>query len=165
MKKITGTEVNYYFICKRKLWLYQHHIQMEFGFENVQIGKMISEETYKRKKKEIRIDNLISMDNVDWEKKVVHEVKKTNKMEESHIWQLLYYIFYLKKFKGLEGFSGQIDYPKLKLTKEIFLTEELENELEEILKSIDRIHLGKIPTEFPSKRICKSCAYEEFCFS
>ena len=33
----TGTQVNYYAVCKRKLWLFSHDIEMER--ENVQIGK------------------------------------------------------------------------------------------------------------------------------
>ena len=27
--RITGTHINYYFICKRKLWLYSNGIQLE----------------------------------------------------------------------------------------------------------------------------------------
>ncbi|MDK2979339.1 MAG: CRISPR-associated exonuclease Cas4, partial [Bacteroidales bacterium] len=26
---VRGTQINYYFVCKTKLWLFSHHIQME----------------------------------------------------------------------------------------------------------------------------------------
>jgi len=31
---VTGSNINYYFICKRKLWLFAHSIQMEQESEN-----------------------------------------------------------------------------------------------------------------------------------
>ena len=49
-------------------------------------------------------------------------------MEEVHEFQLLYYIYYLKQ-KGVENLSGQIDYPKLRQTKQVELTIEKELEL------------------------------------
>ncbi|MEM3489504.1 MAG: Dna2/Cas4 domain-containing protein, partial [Nitrososphaerota archaeon] len=27
--KFTGTQVNYYFVCKRKLWFFSHNIELE----------------------------------------------------------------------------------------------------------------------------------------
>ncbi len=37
----TGTEVGYYFICKRKLWWFHHGVQVEHENERVQIGKIV----------------------------------------------------------------------------------------------------------------------------
>ena len=48
---------------------------------------------------------------------VIHEVKLTDSMEQAHEMQLLYYLYYLKRWKGVEGLRGQIDYPKLRETK------------------------------------------------
>ena len=36
--KISGLKVNYYFICKRKLWLFDRKITMEETFEKVILG-------------------------------------------------------------------------------------------------------------------------------
>ena len=44
----------------------------------------------------------------------VHEVKKSNKMETAHRFQLLYYMHYLKNKKGIQDIKGVIDYPKIK---------------------------------------------------
>lgn len=40
---VTGTEFNYYHICRRKLWLFSHGIQMEHTSDNVLIGKLIDD--------------------------------------------------------------------------------------------------------------------------
>ena len=45
-QNVTGTQINYYFICKTKLWLFSHHIQMEHENEDVQIGKLIHDTRY-----------------------------------------------------------------------------------------------------------------------
>ena len=98
--KINGAQINYYFICKTKLWLFSHNIQMEQESDTVSLGKQLHESTYKRDK-DFLIDNLINIDFIRKKKNIeVHEVKKTQKMELSHEYQLLYYLYYLKKEKG-----------------------------------------------------------------
>jgi CRISPR/Cas system-associated exonuclease Cas4 (RecB family) len=37
--RITGTKIAYYFLCKRKLWLFSHNITFEQESEDVKIGK------------------------------------------------------------------------------------------------------------------------------
>ena len=51
--KITGVMIYYYFICKRKLWYFCHQITMEDGNENVQLGKLLDENSYARDDKHI----------------------------------------------------------------------------------------------------------------
>lgn len=51
MKKITGVMVYYYFVCKRKLWLFGNDLDMEHTSELVGIGKLIDETSYSREKK------------------------------------------------------------------------------------------------------------------
>ena len=46
--QIRGTQINYYFICKAKLWLFSHHIQMEQESELVSLGKMLHKDSYTR---------------------------------------------------------------------------------------------------------------------
>lgn len=52
----------YYYVCKRKLWYFYHEIQMEQESENVAIGKLLDETSYKREDKHINIDNVINID-------------------------------------------------------------------------------------------------------
>lgn len=164
MKSINGTQINYYFICKTKLWLFSHNIQLEDESDNVKLGKILHEDSFKRDK-EFLIDNLINVDFIKFTDCIeVHEVKKTQKMEKSHKYQLLYYIYYLKNEKGIENIKGFLDYPKNRKKKEIFLTEENEKELIKIIGDINEINSSEMPKPKKSK-ICRKCAYFEFCFS
>ena len=56
-EKITGIMLYYYFVCKRKLWLFYNGISMEDENENVQIGKFLDENTYCNERKHIIINN------------------------------------------------------------------------------------------------------------
>ena len=48
--------------------------------------------------------------------------------------------------------------------KEVFLTKEKEDELVKIIEDIDNIIKNNMPKPKKSK-ICRKCAYFEFCFS
>ena len=160
--RVTGVMINYYFICKRKLWYFSHGIQMEQEHDNVIIGKLIDENSYGREKKHILIDGIINIDFMDG-MKVIHEVKKSKSIEEAAQWQLKYYIYYLKK-KGIDGVKGVIDYPTLKQRVKIELTQEDEVEVEKILEEIQGIVSdSKIP-DLLNNKVCKSCAYYEMCY-
>ena len=161
LTKFTGTEVGYYFICRKKLWWFHHGIQMEQESDRVKLGKLVHEKSYERKKKEISIDNKIVL---DWQADgVIHEVKLTDSMEEAHEFQLLYYIFYLKQ-KGVEGLTGQIDYPKLRQTREIELTAEKESELKQALREMGKIVTLDKPPTAEYMKICRSCSFAELCW-
>ena len=161
-KDITGVMVYYYEVCKRKLWYFYNEIQMEQGNEAVAIGKTIDEETYKRDKKHINIDNIINIDFIR-SKGILHEVKKSNKIEEASILQVKYYLYFLQK-RGVDNIKAQIDYPLLKKNIEVELTELDIKNIEEILDDIKVIVEKNIPPELDKKRICKSCAYYDLCF-
>ena len=161
---INGTQINYYFICKTKLWLFSHNIKLEHESDNVRLGKILHEDSFKREK-DYLIDNLINVDFIKFTDSVeIHEVKKTQKMEKSHEYQLLYYMHYLKNEKDIDNIKGFLNYPKNRKKEEIFLTEEKEEKLIEIIKEINKINEGKMPKP-KKKRICNKCAYLEFCFS
>lgn len=161
-KEITGVMVYYYEVCKRKLWYFYNEIQMEQGNENVEIGKAIDEETYKRNKKHINIDNIINIDFIR-SKGILHEVKKSNKIEEASILQVKYYLYFLKK-REVDNIKGKIDYPLLKQSIDVELTDQDIILIEEILEDIQKIVTLKNPPILEKKRICKSCAYYDLCF-
>jgi len=161
LPKFTGTEVGYYFICKKKLWWFAHGVQMEQESDRVKMGKLVHEESYGRKKKELKIDDKIVL---DWrEDGVIHEVKLTDKMEDAHEMQLVYYLYYLKQ-KGVDGLKGQIDYPKLKQTKIVELTPELEKKIERALAEMEEIVSSKRAPDVEWMKICRSCSYAELCW-
>lgn len=158
---ITATQINYYFVCHRELWLFSHQINMEQNSELVSLGKLLHEDSYKRQNKEIQIGPI----KIDFIGKdgIIHEIKKSNKMERAHIWQVKYYIYYLKKL-GVKDLKGEIDYPKLKKTETVTLSKQDEVEMEKILKDIEKIiNYGNMPKVI-NKKSCKKCSYYELCY-
>ncbi len=160
-KQITGVMVYYYAVCKRKLWYFYHEVTMEQGNENVQIGKIIDEETYMRDEKHINIDNVINIDFIR-SRKVLHEIKKSNKIEEASILQVKYYLYYLKQ-RGVEV-SAKIDYPLIKQCVEVVLNDSDIVEIEVILLEINSIVNREYPPSIEKNSICKKCAYYDLCF-
>jgi CRISPR-associated exonuclease Cas4 len=159
---ISGTEFNYYHVCHRKLWLFSHDIQMEANSDAVFQGKLIHEHSYERQRKEIMIDGAIRIDFMD--DGVVHEVKKSDKMEESHIAQTLYYIYCLRQ-KGMDIRKGIINYPKQRRTTEVELTPEKEREITRDLEGIRQILTLEQAPEVLNSKICRKCSYEDFCYA
>src|SRR5690606_40715809 len=112
---ITGTHIAYLHTCHRKLWLFANGIQMEHTSDIVAEGKLIAETTYldrARKYTELAIEG-IKIDFYDAKNKVVHEVKKSDKVEQAHFAQVKYYLAVLVR-NGIDQPSAIIEYPKLK---------------------------------------------------
>jgi len=138
---------------------------MEHSSDLVTEGKLIGENSYpQRPEKYVEIEiNNIKIDYYDSKNKIIHEIKKSNKIEFAHEAQVKYYIFRLK-LMGIEGVRGILEYPTLRITKNVELTdmdilkiEKWENEISEIIDD------NKIPEPI-NKTICKKCSYFEFCF-
>ncbi|SFG73392.1 CRISPR-associated exonuclease, Cas4 family [Desulfotomaculum arcticum] len=159
---ITGTMFNYYFVCHRKLWCFYNNITLENENERVLLGKLIDENAYGREHKHILIDQTVNVDFIkDWQ--VLHEVKKSKSIEEASIWQVKYYLYFLNQ-RGIKIEKGILDYPKIKKRQEVFLEEGDLAKIEEILLNIEKIlQQEKMPPPIESK-ICKSCAYYEYCY-
>lgn len=135
---------------------------MEHLDENVQLGKLLDESSYNREKGQVMIDETVNIDFIkDW--KVLHEVKKSKAIEEAGIWQLKYYMYFLKQ-KGIIIEKGVVDYPKLRQRKTIFLTTEDERKIEKILVDIEITTSSLKPPTIIDKPLCKKCAYYEYCY-
>ncbi|ALF24566.1 CRISPR-associated protein Cas4 [Fusobacterium nucleatum] len=161
-KDITGMMVYYYEVCKRKLWYFVNEIQLEKNNSNVILGKLLEENTYTRDEKKINIDGVINIDFIR-SKKVLHEIKKSNSIEPASLLQVQYYLYYLEK-KGLIGLKGILDYPLLKQTVEVNLTDEDRENLDNIIIGIKEILRKESPPALEKKGICKKCAYFDLCF-
>lgn len=156
----TGTQVNYYFVCRRKLWLFSHNLEMEHASELVHIGKLVHETSYERKFKEIELGNI----KIDFLEKgcEIHEVKKSKRIEKAHAYQLLYYLYYLKRLGVIA--KGVINYPLLRKKVDIELTQDKEQEMEEILMEIEKLLMQSSPPEAEKKHYCRKCSYFELCW-
>lgn len=156
--KTQGVKLNYYYICKRKLWLFDKGITMEEESDRVIQGKVVHENSYMRSKnKEVLIQDLIKLDIIEGD--YVKEVKISSKMGESHRKQLLYYL----KSLGINK-KGSLNYVKEKRVEEIELTNENEKEIEKALIDIKRITKLNKPPKVIKLPYCKNCAYYQFCY-
>lgn len=160
--KVQGIKFNYYFICKRKLWLFSNGISMEDQSDRVLQGSTIHEYSYKNKndKKEKLIDNMIKIDIIDKDK--ISEVKISSKMEKSDRMQLLYYLYYLDK-SGIKK-KGTLNYVKERKVREVELTTEDKVLIEETLIDIKDILNLSYPPKIINLPYCKKCAYYEYCY-
>ena len=161
-KDVTGLMVYYYEVCKRKLWYFSNDIQLEENNSNVILGKLLEENSYIKDEKKINIDGIINIDFIR-SKKILHEIKKSNSIEPASILQVQYYLYYLEK-KGLIGLKGILDYPLLKQTVEINLTDKDRENLNNIIIGIKEILGKESPPTLEKKGICKKCAYFDLCF-
>ncbi|SHK10240.1 CRISPR-associated exonuclease Cas4 [Hathewaya proteolytica DSM 3090] len=160
--KVQGIKINYYYICKRKLWLYTKGITMENNSDRVMSGKLVHENSYTREKhKEVMVDDMLKLDILDSEH--VREVKISSKMKKADEMQVYYYLYYLRKL-GIER-KGIINYVKEKRQEEVELDDEIVEEIEKTLIDINQINTSKNPPKMPKLPYCKKCAYYEFCFS
>ena len=164
--QVTGTHIHYYFNCHRQLWLFANGINMEHTSEDVFEGKLIHETSYQQrssKYEEIAIDG-IKVDYYDAKNKVIHEIKKSSKLLESHAWQVKYYI-YVFALNGIKGVRGVLEYPKERKTEEVFLSIPDKERLEELIDDIDKIIHHTFCPDRIDHRKCKKCSYYDFCYS
>lgn len=165
MKQIIGTHFNYYQVCKRKLWLFANNINMEHTSDLVYEGKLIHEEAYPQRSaryEEIEIDG-IKVDYYDATHKVIHEIKKSDKVEVAHEWQLKYYIYVFER-NGLDGVTGILEYPALRKRDIVLLSDVDRDMIHQMEIEIVRIIDSDTCPPLDKKRICKNCSYFEFCY-
>ena len=161
---ITGTAINYFYICTRKLWFYQNHLEMEHTSEKVDLGQLLHDESYPReKRREWSIDNLVQIDFVD-KQGILHDIKSGPAMETAHVMQLCYYLYLLKQ-KGVTNRKGIINYPTQRRNTEVELTPEREREVETSIQKVNEISALPTPPHAEYMKICKSCSYQELCWS
>ena len=162
---VTGTHFNYYQLCRRKLWLFAKGINMEQESDLVYEGKLVHESSYPRRTaryEEVEIDG-IKVDYYDAKNKVIHEIKKSNKMDKAHEWQLKYYMYVFEQH-GIDGVKGILEYPLLRKTQEVILTDIDREEIMDISEKITNVISQETCPPVAKKGICKNCSYFDFCY-
>lgn len=168
----TGTQVNYYFVCERKLWLFSHGVELETNSDLVRLGKLLHEQSYGREFKEVQIGR-IKIDFLQFEESscgdgtksvVVHEVKKSKAIQGAHVIQVLYYVYYLKHVLAVDAKRGVLHYPLSKSLVSVELNSQGEEKVRQVLRDVARVvELRRAPTAVWMKK-CRSCAYAELCW-
>ncbi len=164
--QVNGTLISYYFYCKRRMWLHANDIKMEDNSEDVAMGVLVEEESYQQRSEKYEQIELgpIKVDFFDTKRKVIHEVKKSSKFHETHIWQLKYYIYVFEQF-GIEGVTGTLEYPKERKTEEVLLSQPDRGRIEELKQEITQIISSEDCPEVLNKPKCKNCSYFDFCYA
>ena len=159
--KVNGIKVNYYAVCRRKLWLFSHFVRMEHDWEMVERGRLLHESSYEHlPRKEVLLDDLVRIDIVEGGK--VLEVKHSRKMRMAARLQLLYYLYYLKE-KGID-MVGELRFPRERRVERVVLGEEDGRMIEEVLREISVIESLPKPPKANFSPICRKCSYGEFCW-
>ncbi|MDQ0215611.1 CRISPR-associated exonuclease Cas4 [Oikeobacillus pervagus] len=159
--EVGGLHIQYYSICKRKLWLYSRQISFETAHEKVIEGTLLHEGSYKRKKKEIMLGDHAKIDVLD--QQFVQETKLSSKMQKADELQLLYYLYLLKQ-RGIEK-RGRIAYTKEKKVVEIELNEENEKKIRKVIAEVFKIIESEQTPKLVKLPYCRNCAYFDFCFA
>ena len=165
-KNPTGTHIAYLHLCHRKLWLFANGINMEQTSKLVAEGKLIDENSYSQRANKwqaISIEH-IKIDHFDPKALIVKEVKKSKKRADAHTAQLKYYLFVLER-NDIKVSHGILEYPKLRVNEKIELTHEDRQTIPQWEKEVQRIVRLKDCPPLIEKKICKKCAYYEFCYS
>lgn len=172
--QLTATHINYYHVCYRKLWLFSNGIRMEHTGDTVYDGKLLHETSYPQRAErysEIELSatwNSIHLsgkiDFYDARDKVVHETKRSDKAEKAHEWQVKYYIWLLE-LNGIDGACAILEYPRLRKTDEIWLSETDRAYLQEVAGKIMLLVDQECCPPLLNSKICKSCSYYDFCYS
>ncbi|MGC8977430.1 MAG: CRISPR-associated protein Cas4 [Candidatus Ratteibacteria bacterium] len=162
--RLTGTLIWYYYICEREVWLMSREITPDQEDPFIEIGRLLSEESYKREKKEIRLEGMvIDILKIKNGEIIIGEVKKSSKFEKAAKMQLAFYLSRLKKM-GIDA-KGELLFPKEKKKIEVNLTDEIINELQKAEMEIKKIIKLEKPPLLKKNKFCKNCSYKEFCFS
>ena len=162
---MTGTHFNYYQVCHRKLWLFANGINMEHTSDLVYEGKLLHESAYPQRSEryeELEIEGC-KIDFYDARNRVVHEIKKSDKIETAHEWQVKYYIRVLER-NGVDGVTGILEYPTMRHTQKVEIDEADRKQIEEMEKDIENLIQSETCPAVINSKICRNCSYYEFCY-
>ncbi len=160
--RINGTIFYAYQVCEREAWFYYHRMNPPQEHELLSLGKLVHETSYQRDRKEIFVDRLLKIDLVRG--KLVAEVKKSSRYKEAAKYQLAYYLFYLKREKGL-SLKGVLLFPKERKTEEVELSASLERKIEKILEEMRGVLERPSPPKVEKRKYCRSCSFREICWA
>jgi CRISPR-associated exonuclease Cas4 len=175
--RVGGMLIGYYLICPRKAWLSLQGLWMEQESDAVALGRLLDTHSYGRAHKHLELEaeapcGTRLVGKIDWanlKAGVLHETKKGRSCEDAHRWQLRFYLWLLKR-NGVtrpdgRPFTSQLNYPALRRTEPVHLSDEDEIFLADLVQAIRQVAAGPAPPERISKRsFCRKCAFEELCY-
>lgn len=162
---LTGKHINYYHICHRKLWLFHNGISFQHTHDNVADGSLLHQTSYPQRAaryREVQLDG-IKIDFYDPQDRVIHEIKRSDKLEHASIAQLQYYLYVLERH-GVQEPTGLLEYPKLRQTQTVTLTDADRVAIPQWELAIEQLVSQPDCPPVINKPLCKQCSYYEFCY-
>ena len=161
--RIGGTMVDYYFICRRQVWLMAHGMEPDKRNELLRLGRLLDAESYGRERKGVVVgDSLFDILRRGEETLVVGEVKKSSRAAEAAAMQLAHYLYVLRK-EGVVA-TGELLFPKEKRRERVELTEERMRVLDRVYQDIRGLVCEERPPAAEKIEACTPCAYAEWCW-
>lgn len=147
------------------MWLHAKGLDLEniTDHTNVLKGCIIHDSRFVREpNRELQLDTI----KIDFirvgDEVIIHEIKKSRKFEDAHVWQVKYYMYVLKEM-GINCRTGIIHYPTQMRKVEVEMKEEDFQCMKNILEDIQAILNLTVPPPMIKHRFCQKCAYWDFC--
>lgn len=176
---VNATLINLYHVCMRECWLHANGVNMEHTSDIVYDGKILHETSYSQraeKHSEIELsaaflsDTNLSpirlygkIDFYDAQQKIIHETKRSDKVEKAHVWQTKFYLWLLR-LNGIEEAAAILEYPLIKQIDKVDLSDEDVLYLKQVLRNIVELKQARYCPPVINSKICRSCSYFEFCY-
>ena len=161
---ITGKEISYLYVCKRKLWLFRHGMRPELENDNVRIGMHLNDTAFKREEKDIPIGEIGVIDWAAFKHGVIHEIKKGRTPRHGDAAQVRYYLWWLNQ-NGIRVTEARIHYPKIKKMQVIKWNDTVKLQAEQDQSACHELLAQAVPPAVQPYPYCKSCAYMELCYA
>lgn len=162
LQSINGTMVNYYHVCPRKLWLYTRGMGREQDSPLVELGKLLHDQSFTRRKHDLSIFGRIKIDyTTAGEVLIIHEVKKTKSQFHATRAQALFYLYAMEQL-GVEC-RGEVHYRSEKRRESIELDNESRVKTKESIQAILAVVSEVSPPPVPTGVPCSKCAYKDYC--
>lgn len=171
--RINATLINLFHICPRECWLHANGINMEHNSDTVRDGKLLHEICYSdrsEKLSELSIEAIFNginlygkLDYYDAKRKIIHETKRGDKVDTAHTWQVKFYLWVLS-LNGIQNASAVIEYPLLRQTERVELTNSDKEALAETVMRVSELQNADVCPPVLHAKICKSCSYYDLCY-
>lgn len=162
-RSLTGVMMNYFHVCHTELWYFAHDVEMEHTSDLVHLGRLTHEEHYTRdaSKEEFMLAG-IKLDRVTADG-YIHEVKKSDRAQEAHLWQLKYYLWVLQE-NGFGKLKGVLEFPRQRKRLDVALSEDDERNMQIKMAAIQNIIALPQPPKAKKIPFCRQCSYRELCW-
>lgn len=161
-----GTDISYYYICKRRTWLSLHEIMVTDGTQYIKHGNFLSQKQRDYGYKEVsigrnKIDNLKVSENGVF---TVHEFKRGKNLLTADIMQVSHYMNVIEHSGNLVD-HGEIHLLGSKKIKYVQLTREIKNRLNFAYKELTNMLTEHIPEAKRNYFCSHGCSFVEYCWS